>query len=363
MYMSTSKLHNTLRTPSMTVPGCNRAIWTPEDDKILMDVLLEARSRGEAYGSPRCIVWRRAAIKVNAESTGKYGAAKTAMRCFGHFRALKDRFLDFCRLRNQPGIGWDDEKKMLIIPGDKWEEIVMANGRYKKYRSKPWPLFEKMKVLCDMNRPEDVADRQPLPAAPQTEAARESPASPALEYDEEDDFWLEGDDSYSAQAPSASASGPALSQHTVGNQRKRSSSPDRTSRKRPRGPRNSTTTSSDFPPVSPTMTRSISENAHMGSARAQRAASPAGGEHIHGRSSPSAAERRAKAIHLMEDDNEYSDSEQVAIIELFERSPAVVDSFLAISKKHTRILYVRHALSNHARDSSPRAHANSCTIM
>ncbi|EKM53810.1 uncharacterized protein PHACADRAFT_260347 [Phanerochaete carnosa HHB-10118-sp] len=208
---------------------------------------------------------------------------------------------------------------------------------------------------------EDVADQQSPPAALHTEAEYESSASPTPEYDEEDESWLDDDGSYSTRTPSASASGLALPQHTVKNQRKRSASPDRTSRKRPRGTENNAAASSDFPPVSPTMARSISENAHMGPARAQRVTSPVDGEHTHVRSNLSAAERRAKAIRLMENDNEYSDSEQVAIIELFERSPAVVDSFLAISKKHTRILYVRHALSNHARDSS--LHANSCTIM
>lgn len=62
----------------------------------------------------------------------------------------------------------------------------------------------------------------------------------------------------------------------------------------------------------------------------------------------STPERRSRAVKRMEDDAEYSDNEQVSIIELFEEHPKIADSFLAISNKAVRSRYIRRALEKHA---------------
>lgn len=52
-------------------------------------------------------------------------------------------------------------------------------------------------------------------------------------------------------------------------------------------------------------------------------------------------QRRSAAIHLLEEDGDLSDNEEVQAIRLFSRRTAVADSYLAIKKKATRTRYVQ----------------------
>lgn len=54
--------------------------------------------------------------------------------------------------------------------------------------------------------------------------------------------------------------------------------------------------------------------------------------------------RRASAIHLLEDDGDFSDYEQVEVIQLFKKSIDTADTFLAISKQEVRTKFIRAEL-------------------
>lgn len=60
---------------------------------------------------------------------------------------------------------------------------------------------------------------------------------------------------------------------------------------------------------------------------------------------PSTPERRQAAIHLMEDDGEFSEDEEVLAIQLFTRDSASADSYLGIRKKSTRTKFIRSQLA------------------
>jgi len=55
-------------------------------------------------------------------------------------------------------------------------------------------------------------------------------------------------------------------------------------------------------------------------------------------------QRRSAAIHLLEEDGDLSDNEQVQAIHLFSRRTAAADSYLAIKKKAIRTLYIQSEL-------------------
>jgi hypothetical protein len=52
-------------------------------------------------------------------------------------------------------------------------------------------------------------------------------------------------------------------------------------------------------------------------------------------------QRRTAAIAKLEEDADLSDNEQIKAIRLFSRKTFIADSYLAISKKSTRTLYIQ----------------------
>jgi hypothetical protein len=55
-------------------------------------------------------------------------------------------------------------------------------------------------------------------------------------------------------------------------------------------------------------------------------------------------ERRRAAIHCLEEDDDLSETEQVAAVRLFSRKTTIADSYLAIKKKSTRTRYIQSEL-------------------
>ena len=55
-------------------------------------------------------------------------------------------------------------------------------------------------------------------------------------------------------------------------------------------------------------------------------------------------ERRRAAIHRLEEDDDLSETEQVAAIRLFSHRTTIADSYLAIKKKSTRTRYIQSEL-------------------
>ena len=54
-----------------------------------------------------------------------------------------------------------------------------------------------------------------------------------------------------------------------------------------------------------------------------------------------------QTIHIMEDDGEFSENEQISIIELFEDKPHTAATYASIWNKSTRTSYIQHALDKH----------------
>jgi hypothetical protein len=55
-------------------------------------------------------------------------------------------------------------------------------------------------------------------------------------------------------------------------------------------------------------------------------------------------ERRRAAIHRLEEDDDLSETEQVAAVRLFSRKTTIADSYLAIKKKSTHTRYIQSEL-------------------
>ena len=52
------------------------------------------------------------------------------------------------------------------------------------------------------------------------------------------------------------------------------------------------------------------------------------------------------AIHMLEEDGDLSDNEQVAAIRLFSCKTSVADSYLSIKKKSTRTLFIQSEIAD-----------------
>jgi hypothetical protein len=59
---------------------------------------------------------------------------------------------------------------------------------------------------------------------------------------------------------------------------------------------------------------------------------------------PTTPERRARAIAIVENDNDLSASEQLQAIDLFSEKPAVADSYVAIKKPELRMKFLQGQL-------------------
>ncbi|GJE97867.1 Myb/SANT-like DNA-binding domain-containing protein [Phanerochaete sordida] len=345
-------------------PARSRAIWSVEDDDILMDVLFEAQARGARFTFEWDAIWEEAAARVNSRSSRRLGAKKTGKKCHLRLLNLKLTLSDVEHLRENLGVEWDGDRKMLVATPERWDELVERNQRFKKFRDNPWPQYTKIKLLLSKTRVKpEYATNSPLSAA-KIEAEVDPPMFGPIPQLLPQETWQRGTLQHPTTPLSLSTGfSPPLAQAAEPSEattlRSLSTEATQTPQRHMSPPRpvDDTSVSSD---VSALPVPSTATEAHNSLIQDSAATALSCG----GRNSISDAmgseEHRTEAIRLMEADDAYSVDEQVSIVELFEERPATVRSFLAIKNKHVRTLYVRRALAQHNR--SPSGRAGSCII-
>ncbi|GJE97865.1 hypothetical protein PsYK624_140870 [Phanerochaete sordida] len=317
------------------------ASWTAEDDALLADLLLEARAQGVPFTSRRDAFWEQAAARLAARGGRSRGAPKDATKCHARLvRKFKLYLADVESLRGELGVEWDADRKMLVASPERWEQLLMIHGRYKRFRDTAWPLYDKIKLLYSEagDGQDDVVDLE----SPSNNSGYES-NSPAFEPTPPPSTPVPR--SRHSRTRNVSGTLCGLSPGSVFVER---SECDALSSK---------------PTNVSASTAALLSPSNLGSTSVQANTAPEDAIPTHksdDRDRSFIAERRTGAIRLMEADDAYTVHEQVAIAELFEQRPAVVDFFLAISSKEARTLYIRRALSQHVHH--PSARSGTCII-
>ncbi|GJE97868.1 Myb/SANT-like DNA-binding domain-containing protein [Phanerochaete sordida] len=288
--------------PEPVPPSSRRtrnANWAPEEDEVLTDILVEALRNGTSFVkiSEYDPVWKQAAETLNARVAHRRGGLKTGRKCYDRFAKLRRDRVEFESLKDQADMHWDDEKKMLVAPDEKWEELAKIDARCRRWQDNPWPLYEKMRKLC-----------------PQTPARRKSTGGQS--------------NAPTSALPRKRPSNAGLKGSPAKRQRQETAKKTSAAEKAREpvlipGP---TKTGSTATATTPALTASSD---------------------CKNPKDKQLPERREAAVRLLESDGEYTAQDQVAIVEMFERRPDVMTTFLSFSEKDIRTLYIRRALSQY----------------
>ncbi|KAJ7145419.1 hypothetical protein C8R43DRAFT_953475 [Mycena crocata] len=131
-----------------------RAVWNTATVAILIDTLLAQKAEGNQTDNA---AWKADAWTACAEAlagtesgpNGSGGPPKTAKMCSTRWVAEKGDYIMVKSLRDKSGWGWDDEKHIIVVDDNVWNEFVKTCPNAKKWHTKPFPFYDKMVDLVD----------------------------------------------------------------------------------------------------------------------------------------------------------------------------------------------------------------------
>ncbi|KAF5367349.1 hypothetical protein D9615_010294 [Tricholomella constricta] len=320
--------YNCLISFSPAMPPKSRAKWNSACDAILIGSLLDQRANGKQTGNGGFHVsaWTAAKLLLAGTEAHSKGSEKTAQSCQNRYGTLKKDYKDVKYIRNLSGFGWNSADCIVTAEDGVWATLIAAHPSHERWRSAPFPLFDEMADLIEgtyatgkgVVRPgcnetlsdgsdsssendSDIIDPLLLsitstPSAPSSTPFQPSPVSDALP---------------SVGKRHAADPGSSISSKRARHGRKKSSS------------------------------QAIEEMASSINRLVEAVATDT--------SAPSPARKRA-AIHMIEDDADLSDNEQLKVIKIIRRDTTFADTILAIRKAESRTRYIKSELYPVAED-------------
>ncbi|ODO07118.1 hypothetical protein I350_04487 [Cryptococcus amylolentus CBS 6273] len=190
-------------------------VWSDADDSTMVGVLTDAKIDGRTSDNGfKAGVWTKVIDAVNPPTSGKPKNLRSAKDRHGHLSRDWAVMRDL-RFKNTSGWEWDDANCMVTAPDEVWDRYLEAHPGHKKYRDKPFPLYDQYEFLLsdvmatganvvtagDPSSP--VESTSTVPSVPEVMGARQATEGTAGES-------LEG-------APSSSGSGdaPPTAHHTT----------------------------------------------------------------------------------------------------------------------------------------------------
>lgn len=64
-------------------------------------------------------------------------------------KELKANYKVLKEARKQSGVGWNEAMGMIIAEPPIWANIIISNPKVKKFRSRPFPLYNQLSALYD----------------------------------------------------------------------------------------------------------------------------------------------------------------------------------------------------------------------
>ncbi|KAF9613836.1 hypothetical protein IFM89_012368 [Coptis chinensis] len=139
--------------PKSTKAKGNYVVWTIEMDRVLTETFLDQVQKGnksEQGWSPRCLIRIIDAIKE------KCGKAVTKDNVQARLKTWTKNFNIMTELRDQSGFGWDDNRKMIVVRDDVWENYVKSHPDAKGFRYKPLTNYDELAIIVGKNNAKGV---------------------------------------------------------------------------------------------------------------------------------------------------------------------------------------------------------------
>lgn len=130
----------------MTKEG-SRSSWNFSYEKALSDILHD-HNNPKFRGQNGWVTdgWRSIASKFNKKFPTahftKQQSQEKEKELKGNYKAIRDA-------HKQSGTGWDDSLCMIVAKPSIWDKIIRDHPKVKKFRNKPFPLFNYLAVLYE----------------------------------------------------------------------------------------------------------------------------------------------------------------------------------------------------------------------
>jgi len=301
-----------------------KVFWSDGDDRNLIYRLREAKLAGmQSDNGWKPQVWPLCRDAV----AGSSGAEKTAEKCADHWTNMKAAFNEVRKLRDLSGFGWDDGLKIVVASDDVWDAYLTRHPGAKKWRKKPFPLYDDILFLVDgkvatgagafhagtiQSQPPSDVLTQSQTDANTPPADDESLSQPEGSGDTSTDTVVGDDDDLVASSPVAPA--------PTTRKRAASSSPNKSAR-----------------PPSRRTKRNADAVSEIAGALRQVAMSLI---------PPESPDITKRAIQMMDEDNEFSSDEEPAVMRLFTKEVDVARTYINDPKKSRRTTFVRSILAD-----------------
>ncbi|KAJ3966101.1 hypothetical protein EV361DRAFT_761459, partial [Lentinula raphanica] len=128
-----------------------RAIFSEDDDRVMITVLLEQKLEGMASDNGG---WKKPAINavvvaLEGSELTSGGSPKTFRSVQDHYSKLKNDYRVFKELASISGWGWDPENHRVQASEEQWNIYLAAHPNMEKYKNMTFPLYEDMDELLD----------------------------------------------------------------------------------------------------------------------------------------------------------------------------------------------------------------------
>eukprot|EP00474_Spongospora_subterranea_P003921 CRZ04379.1 hypothetical protein [Spongospora subterranea] len=122
-----------------------RAVWDEAKDTFLIELLQTQSDIGKRADSG----WKKEAwVAVSLQFAALYpGFEKSQLK--HRVDSLKKDFKLFKTIKENSGFGWDPEIETPTAPDEVWDRLIESNKALKKFRGKPFPLFDRLSCLFD----------------------------------------------------------------------------------------------------------------------------------------------------------------------------------------------------------------------
>ncbi|KAF7833286.1 hypothetical protein G2W53_015619 [Senna tora] len=130
-------------------------LWTPEEDKVLVESMLELRLGGtfSADNGLKPGSYRDLEKKMELKLPGC--GIKAVPHIQSRYKSLKavwKEVFDMFYGPNTSGFGWDPDHCMVTAEKDVWDNYIKSHKKSSPYRTKPFPLFEQLTELFGKDR-------------------------------------------------------------------------------------------------------------------------------------------------------------------------------------------------------------------
>ncbi|KZO89530.1 hypothetical protein CALVIDRAFT_532021 [Calocera viscosa TUFC12733] len=288
--------------------------WTTAEEEEFVDILNEEAAKGNhSDDSFKPTVWQICVDRLAATFEQPSDKRKGITHVRSRWDLLKKHWGIVHAMRSLSGFGWVEETQMVYAKDESiWAEYLKAHPEAQRFRNKPFPLYDKLTVLCEsiIARGNKVVQIQRTsqkgvvkPKDAEVEAAQPDVLEEVEHADDEEDDEEDEEDEEDEAAP--------VSQKA----RKRAPSHTPIPRKQARlsGAHGLLAVADAVCELSEAMTEAPSVPNNDGSPIQHK-----------------------RAIRMLENEPDFSDEERLTAIDLFIRNRRLGDSYLAFSKPALR---------------------------